>query len=461
MSRGTLPERANLNCGTMKTILSSFVSSGLKSVSIHGRVDSLSVTADSLDVVSLADLGSSLLTSVNAWSVAGPDLNSADVASSFFAASLFPYLAFLFFLSRSPTKTPPAANFGFQFLLAFVFATIPAGIIAKVQYGDTLANVDFLHGPAESLLTVTNLLIIFGFRTMRGAPRQKIEKKEGGLDPTSLNYINYLIPAAVAIFALGSPTHAEPSNALSLPTWVVHTSSVIDWIVAMSLVWRHAEVSGNPRWKGLSMGMVPSHASGLCACTYHIFYNSPYLGSLVALQAALTCVGNATMGFAAYRIFAYERERQKEERGTKYTSKGLYEVKSVILDRYDDRRPEEAEKDGVNGDLALGWKDTVFNVHDSQARAMQRQQIVVADVPTASDDLTFGLDLAAKALLGALFVKYGELYLDFPFTAMRTEGQSAGIIPYVMIFGPALACALFFTEKNESDEGGVPSPEVA
>lgn len=30
---------------------------------------------------------------------------------------------------------------------------------AKTKFGTTLANVDFLHGPAESLLTITNLLI--------------------------------------------------------------------------------------------------------------------------------------------------------------------------------------------------------------------------------------------------------------------------------------------------------------
>lgn len=30
---------------------------------------------------------------------------------------------------------------------------------AKTQLGTTLANVDWLHGPAESLLTITNLFI--------------------------------------------------------------------------------------------------------------------------------------------------------------------------------------------------------------------------------------------------------------------------------------------------------------
>lgn len=46
------------------------------------------------------------------------------------------------------------------------------------------------------------------------------------------------MPAA----ALG--VHAEPSNALSLPTWAIHVSSVIEWTAAMALVWRYADVSG-------------------------------------------------------------------------------------------------------------------------------------------------------------------------------------------------------------------------
>ena len=54
-------------------------------------------------------------------------------------------------------KMPPRALFGFKFLLAFVFGTIPCAIYAKLQYDDILANVDWLHGPAESLLTITNL----------------------------------------------------------------------------------------------------------------------------------------------------------------------------------------------------------------------------------------------------------------------------------------------------------------
>lgn len=33
-----------------------------------------------------------------------------------------------------------------------------------MNYGTSLANVDWLHGGAESLLTITNLLIVLGLR---------------------------------------------------------------------------------------------------------------------------------------------------------------------------------------------------------------------------------------------------------------------------------------------------------
>lgn len=97
---------------------------------------------------------------VDPWA---PNLNNQSIASELFAASLFPYLGFLYHLTRSKTA-PKETLFGFYFLLVFVGATIPAGIYAKVHYGTSLSNVDYLHGSAESLLTVTNLLIVYGLR---------------------------------------------------------------------------------------------------------------------------------------------------------------------------------------------------------------------------------------------------------------------------------------------------------
>jgi Protein of unknown function (DUF3593) len=80
-----------------------------------------------------------------------------------FAVSLFPYLAFLWFLTKSG-QAPRLVSIGFYLLLVFVFVTIPAGIYAKIAYGQALANVDWLHGSAEVFLTLSNILVVLGFR---------------------------------------------------------------------------------------------------------------------------------------------------------------------------------------------------------------------------------------------------------------------------------------------------------
>ena len=68
-----------------------------------------------------------------------------ELATNIFSTSIIPYSAFLYWLTKS-RKTPPLALFGFYFLLVFVFATIPAGVIGtclalrnelKVSLADT------------------------------------------------------------------------------------------------------------------------------------------------------------------------------------------------------------------------------------------------------------------------------------------------------------------------------------
>ncbi|KDP25317.1 hypothetical protein JCGZ_20473 [Jatropha curcas] len=91
---------------------------------------------------------------VDPWA---PTIDSQSIASQLFAFSLFPYIGFLYFITKSKSA-PKLTLFGFYFLLAFVGAT------TKVQYGTSLSNVDWLHGGAESLLTLTNLFIVLGLR---------------------------------------------------------------------------------------------------------------------------------------------------------------------------------------------------------------------------------------------------------------------------------------------------------
>lgn len=94
-----------------------------------------------------------------------------------FGLSLFPYLAFLWFLTRSGT-TPRLALVGFYMTLVFVAVTIPAGVYAKVKYGAELANVDWLHGGAESFLTLSNILVVLGFRQAIMQHQQKKQPEE-------------------------------------------------------------------------------------------------------------------------------------------------------------------------------------------------------------------------------------------------------------------------------------------
>jgi len=78
----------------------------------------------------------------------------SNLAGKFFQSSLLPYLGFLYFLKNGDkNRVPELSFFGFQFLLLFVIATIPTGIISKTVYGVSLADVDWLHGSAEALLT--------------------------------------------------------------------------------------------------------------------------------------------------------------------------------------------------------------------------------------------------------------------------------------------------------------------
>ncbi|MDJ0648730.1 MAG: DUF2499 domain-containing protein [Xenococcaceae cyanobacterium MO_188.B19] len=97
-------------------------------------------------------------------------------------------------------------------------------------------------------------------------------------------------------------------HVLSIPTWMVHVSSVIEWILAIWLVWQYGTVVGNLYWRTLSWAMVPALVSAMCACTWHFFDNDLSLQWLVTLQASMTVVGNCTLFIAAWLIYAQSKK---------------------------------------------------------------------------------------------------------------------------------------------------------
>lgn len=103
-------------------------------------------------------------------------------------------------------------------------------------------------------------------------------------------------------------------HALSIPTWMVHISSVVEWIVAIWLIWRYGELLKNPAWKGLAVGMLPALVGAMCACTWHFFDNSEALEWLVTVQASMTVLGNVTLCLAAVWIWRRSRDNAELDR---------------------------------------------------------------------------------------------------------------------------------------------------
>jgi hypothetical protein len=105
-------------------------------------------------------------------------------------------------------------------------------------------------------------------------------------------------------------------HALSIPTWIIHVSSVIEWIGAIWLIWIYGELTQNRVWWGLALAMLPALVSAMCACTWHFFDNPPTLEWLVTLQAAMTVVGNLTLLLAAWWLWKQpDRDRVSSGEG--------------------------------------------------------------------------------------------------------------------------------------------------
>jgi Protein of unknown function (DUF2499)/Protein of unknown function (DUF3593) len=379
-----------------------------------------------------------------------------NLAGIFFQASLLPYLLFLYFLSFRANRISDLANFGFQFVLIFVISTIPSGIISKSIYGYSLADTDWLHGGAESLLTMANILIVLGLKqamTEENPPKMDVGRNVAlgvaalfvtamAIGPSMLQlegHTPFLLGAGnlptdfVQSFEFVS--HTEPTNALSIPTWAIHFSSVIEYVFAMSLVWDYAETTRNPKWKGLTWGMLPLHASGICACTYHFFYNPSSLQFLVTSQAGLTLLGNITLMIAAFRIAA---------------SNGW---------TLNELNPLPRPPTSPIGLVADGIAAMPLEVRNPQDMNLDDSAILATKLLA----VTFALSYA---------VKYGELGIDLPFSPNPIIATSIVVaVPAITAYnfyrksqiegGLAEPLTIPFFQKNGDNESGGPSISMA
>lgn len=354
------------------------------------------------------------------------------LAGPFFGVSLFPYLAFLYLLNVKENECPKGVTVGFASCLLFVFLTIPAAIAAKLLYGESLANCDWLHGSAESMLTITNLATVIPFRQALAA--KTTPGRAAPASSTSYAPMLYLIAAmtalaaaSAAVPAVAGPTvhtpylngfmdlpfsleglggHPEPDNALTVATWIIHVSSLVEFLVVMGYCWRWADVVSNPTWKGLTWGLIPLHTSGITACVSHLFFNQ--LAVLVPLQALLTCVGNTTAAYAAYRI-ARSNGWTPDFVRPAMVQNSLADAVAPPVNAVDDdgdwRKREELPIQSL-----VGFED-------------------LGDALASDNDYTFMVKLFAGCALFSYAIKYGETLFDFPYDAPLALGLALIVVP--------------------------------
>ena len=82
-----------------------------------------------------------------------------------FAASIIPYAIFLFYLYKI-NSVNKIVKTGFSLTVLFVVITIFVSIFTLNYYDKTLVEVDVMHGFAESFLTLSDFVILFGFVRM-------------------------------------------------------------------------------------------------------------------------------------------------------------------------------------------------------------------------------------------------------------------------------------------------------
>ena len=90
---------------------------------------------------------------------------------------------------------------------------------------------------------------------------------------------------------------------LSFGTWLIHISSVIEWIFTIFVINKISKYKNYNLFFWLSLAMVPNLIGAMCAITWHIYDNQEDLYGLVSLQGIFTLIGNSTLALAAIRIF--------------------------------------------------------------------------------------------------------------------------------------------------------------
>ena len=95
---------------------------------------------------------------------------------------------------------------------------------------------------------------------------------------------------------------------LSFGTWLIHISSVIEWIYSIFIIKKISNYKNLEIYYWLSLAMIPNLIGAMCAITWHIYDNQPKLYGLVTLQGIMTLIGNTSLALSAFYIFVRTRK---------------------------------------------------------------------------------------------------------------------------------------------------------
>ena len=90
---------------------------------------------------------------------------------------------------------------------------------------------------------------------------------------------------------------------LSFVTWLIHISSVFEWIFAIFIINKISSYKKLESYYLLGLAMIPNLIGAMCAITWHIFDNQSALYGLVTLQGIFTFLGNSTLAIATIAIY--------------------------------------------------------------------------------------------------------------------------------------------------------------
>ena len=90
---------------------------------------------------------------------------------------------------------------------------------------------------------------------------------------------------------------------LSFTTWLIHISSVLEWIIAIFVINKISQENNYKSFYWLSLAMIPNLIGAMSAITWHIYDNQITLYGLVSLQGLFTLIGNTTLAISTFYIY--------------------------------------------------------------------------------------------------------------------------------------------------------------